>query len=91
METIGKPFDKASRFDQQSMVCGQCHVEYYFSGDKKSVKFPWDNGTKVEEMEVYYDNIGFSDWTNSLSKAPMLKAQHPEYETWSAGIHGKIM
>ncbi|MBQ0688659.1 MULTISPECIES: ammonia-forming nitrite reductase cytochrome c552 subunit [Providencia] len=89
MEAIGKPFATASRFDQQSMVCGQCHVEYYFSGDKKSVKFPWDNGTKVEDMEVYYDNIGFSDWTNSLSKAPMLKAQHPEYETWSAGIHGK--
>ena len=89
METIGKPFDKASRFDQQSMVCGQCHVEYYFSGENKSVKFPWDNGTKVEDMEVYYDNIAFSDWTNTLSKAPMIKAQHPEYETWSAGIHGK--
>lgn len=89
MEAIGKPFDKASRFDQQSMVCGQCHVEYYFAGENKSVKFPWDNGTKVEDMEVYYDNIAFSDWTNSLSKAPMLKAQHPEYETWSAGIHGK--
>ncbi|MEA7585982.1 ammonia-forming cytochrome c nitrite reductase subunit c552, partial [Salmonella enterica subsp. enterica serovar Anatum] len=29
MEAIGKPFDKAGRFDQQSMVCGQCHVEYY--------------------------------------------------------------
>ena len=33
--------------------------------------------------------IAFSDWTNSLSKTPMLKAQHPEYETWTAGIHGK--
>lgn len=36
---------------------------------------------KVENMEKYYDNIAFSDWTNSLSKTPMLKAQHPEYET----------
>ncbi|VEA41358.1 cytochrome c552 [Salmonella enterica subsp. enterica] len=44
---------------------------------------------KVENMEQYYDAIAFSDWTNSLSKTPMLKAQHPEYETWSAGIHGK--
>ncbi|XPE37830.1 ammonia-forming cytochrome c nitrite reductase subunit c552 [Shigella flexneri] len=40
-------------------------------------------------MEQYYDKIAFSDWTNSLSKTPMLKAQHPEYETWTAGIHGK--
>ncbi|SPX08798.1 cytochrome c552 [Escherichia coli] len=32
---------------------------------------------KVENMEQYYDKIAFSDWTNSLSKTPMLKAQHP--------------
>lgn len=31
---------------------------------------------KVENMEQYYDKIAFSDWTNSLSKTPMLKAQH---------------
>lgn len=84
-----KPLEKAGRFDQQAMVCGQCHVEYYFSGKDKAVKLPWDNGTKVEDMEKYYDAIAFSDWTNSLSRAPMIKAQHPEYETWSAGIHGK--
>lgn len=89
MEAIGKPFEKAGRFDQQSMVCGQCHVEYYFDGKNKAVKFPWDDGMKVENMEQYYDKIAFSDWTNSLSKTPMLKAQHPEYETWTAGIHGK--
>ncbi|MEH2921404.1 ammonia-forming nitrite reductase cytochrome c552 subunit [Samsonia erythrinae] len=89
MASIDKPFDQASRFGQQSMVCGQCHVEYYFSGKDKAVKFPWDNGLKVEDMEKYYDEISFSDWTNSLSRTPMLKAQHPEYETWSLGIHGK--
>nr|WP_275935309.1 ammonia-forming nitrite reductase cytochrome c552 subunit [Entomohabitans teleogrylli] len=89
MEAIDKPFDKAGRFDQQSMVCGQCHVEYYFDGDNKAVKFPWDDGTSVEAMEQYYDKIAFSDWTNSLSKAPMLKAQHPEYETWRVGVHGQ--
>ncbi|MEN1226164.1 ammonia-forming cytochrome c nitrite reductase subunit c552, partial [Pseudomonas aeruginosa] len=42
MEAIGKPFEKAGRFDQQSMVCGQCHVEYYFDGKNKAVKFPWE-------------------------------------------------
>lgn len=89
MESIGKSFDKAGRFDQQSMVCGQCHVEYYFSGKDKAVKFPWDNGTTVDDMEAYYDNVEFSYWVNTLSKAPMIKAQHPEYETWREGIHGK--
>ncbi|WP_425482150.1 ammonia-forming nitrite reductase cytochrome c552 subunit [Budvicia diplopodorum] len=89
MDAIGKPFDKASRLDQQSMVCGNCHVEYYFDGKNKAVKFPWEKGMTVEKMEEYYDNIAFSDWKHQLSKTPMLKAQHPEYETWSQGIHGK--
>ncbi len=82
-------FEDQSRFDQQAQVCGQCHVEYYFTGPKKSVKFPWDKGTTVDEMEVYYDEIEFKDWTHKVSKAPMLKAQHPGYETWREGIHGK--
>lgn len=89
MESIDTPFNHADRLSQQSMVCGQCHVEYYFSGPNKAVKFPWDQGNSVDAMEAYYDNFAFSDWTHQLSKTPMLKAQHPEYETWSAGIHGK--
>lgn len=88
-QAIGKPFDQMSRLDQQAGVCGQCHVEYYFSGPTKAVKFPWDMGTDVDSMERYYDALNFSDWTHQLSKAPMIKAQHPEYETWRAGIHGK--
>ncbi|MCL1145117.1 ammonia-forming nitrite reductase cytochrome c552 subunit [Shewanella sp. 10N.261.52.F9] len=92
MEALGTPFDKASRKDKQSMVCGQCHVEYYFekTADKKGfVKFPWDKGTTVEDMEAYYDAIDFADWTHAVSKTPMLKAQHPGYETWQLGMHGK--
>ncbi|MBV4411500.1 ammonia-forming nitrite reductase cytochrome c552 subunit [Enterobacteriaceae bacterium YMB-R22] len=89
MEAINTPFEHASRFDQQSMVCGQCHVEYYFSGDNKQVTFPWKKGTAVENIEALYDELSFSDWTHQLSRTPMLKAQHPEYETWSKGIHGQ--
>lgn len=89
LEAINKPFDKASPLDQQAMVCANCHVEYYFDGENKSVKFPWDKGVTVDDMEKYYDEFEFSDWTHQLSKAPMLKAQHPEYETWSQGVHGK--
>lgn len=89
LQSINKPFEHASRLDQQSMVCSQCHVEYHFAGKDKTVKLPWDQGTDVDAMEKYYDEIAFSDWVHPLSKAPLLKAQHPEYETWRAGIHGK--
>lgn len=89
MEAIDKPFDKQSRFTQQSQVCGQCHVEYYFASPTQAVTFPWQEGVTVEKIENYFDDIGFKDWTHQLSKAPMLKAQHPEFETWSQGIHGK--
>jgi nitrite reductase (cytochrome c-552) len=92
-ERMGKDIKKASHQEMRSLVCAQCHVEYYFD---KSVaeganylKFPWDNGMSAEAMEEYYDNIEFSDWTHALSKAPMLKAQHPGYETYMTGIHAQ--
>ncbi len=79
--------DKITHQEKRSLVCAQCHVEYYFKGKDKYLTFPWDKGFKVEEIEKYYDEINFSDWTHALSKAPMLKAQHPEYETWQMGVH----
>ncbi|MGE5400094.1 MAG: ammonia-forming cytochrome c nitrite reductase subunit c552, partial [Ignavibacteriales bacterium] len=38
-------------------------------------------------IEAYYDNIKFSDWTHVLSRAPMLKAQHPDFEIFRTGVH----
>lgn len=87
----GKDINKATHQEMRSLVCAQCHVEYYF--DKKRIEgvpyltLPWDNGTSVEAMEEYYDEIEFKDWTHKLSKAPMLKAQHPGYEIYMKGIH----
>jgi nitrite reductase (cytochrome c-552) len=83
-----------------NMTCAQCHSEYYFKatewtddkGNKKTAKvvtFPWLNGTSAEDMEAYYDARNFKDWTHKISKAPMLKAQHPGYEIFSTGIHFK--
>ncbi|KJF43675.1 ammonia-forming cytochrome c nitrite reductase [Draconibacterium sediminis] len=92
-ERMGKDVTKASHQEMRSLVCAQCHVEYYFN--KKTVEgaqyltFPWDNGFSVEAMEEYYDNMEFSDWTHSISKAPMLKAQHPGYEIYMTGIHAQ--
>ncbi|MCZ4694373.1 ammonia-forming cytochrome c nitrite reductase [Ancylomarina euxinus] len=87
----GKNIEDATHQEMRSLVCAQCHVEYYF--DKKKVDganyltFPWDKGMNVEAMEEYYDEIEFKDWTHKLSKAPMLKAQHPGYEVYLKGIH----
>ncbi len=64
-------------------------MEYYFKGEGNYLTFPWDKGLTVEAMEHYYDRIQFSDWTHTLSKAPMIKAQHPDWEIFQAGIHAK--
>ncbi|PJG85146.1 ammonia-forming nitrite reductase cytochrome c552 subunit [Conservatibacter flavescens] len=86
---LDKEFDTMDRTDQRAGVCANCHVEYYFAGDLKQVTFPWEKGVTADAIEAHYDEIGFTDWTHKLSKAQMLKAQHPDYETWSLGIHGK--
>ncbi len=76
------------------MVCGQCHVEYY-CGPKTTLFFPWDNGLKVEEIEATYDNYKFADgkrffdWKHARTGTEVLKAQHPEFELWSQGIHAR--
>ena len=85
----GKDIGKASHQEMRSLVCAQCHVEYYFKGDGKYLTFPWDKGISVEAMEEYYDSYEFVDWQHSISKAPMLKAQHPDWEVFSLGIHSQ--
>lgn len=83
------PNREASRQEMRSMACGQCHVEYYFKGDGKLVTYPWHNGLKVEQIEKYYDDEGWKDFAHKESGAPVLKAQHPEFEMWSQGIHAR--
>lgn len=84
----GKNINDATHQEMRSLVCAQCHVEYYFKGkEEKYLTFPWDDGTTVEEMEVYYDSINHVDFVNSISRTPVLKAQHPDYELFKTGIH----
>ena len=79
----------ASRQEMRSFVCAQCHVEYYFKGQEKRLVYPWAKGVKIEEMLAYYDEVGHQDWTHAETGAPVLKAQHPEFELWSQGIHAR--
>ena len=87
-ERRGKDITKATHQEMRSLVCAQCHVEYYF-GENNYLILPWDDGLSAEEMEYYFDRIEFTDWTHALSRAPMLKTQHPDYELWKTGIHAE--
>lgn len=91
-EKPGRDYDPnldASRQEMRSLVCAQCHVEYYFRGENKLVTYPWSKGLKVEQIEAYYDEVGHVDWTHAETGAKVLKAQHPEFELWSQGIHAR--
>jgi nitrite reductase (cytochrome c-552) len=81
------PNTMASRQEMRTFVCAQCHVEYYFAGQEKKVTYPWHNGLKVDQAYAYYANIGFKDWTHKETGTLALKAQHPEFEMWSQGVH----
>ncbi len=79
----------ATRQEMRSYVCGQCHVEYYFKGAEKRLTYPWSKGLKGDEIYAYYEEVGHKDWVHKESGANALKAQHPEFELWSQGIHAR--
>jgi len=97
LKRSGKDESKLTRNEMRTLVCAQCHVEYYFTdptqGPAAKPVFPWDNGFNPEDIYQYYkthgkNNAPFADWTHPISKTPMIKMQHPEYETWQDGTHG---
>ena len=92
-----KPYDPnadSTRQEMRSFVCGQCHVEYYCAS-KETLFFPWDKGLKVEQIEQTYDEHQFPDGTafydfkHGETGASVYKAQHPEFELWSQGVHAR--
>ena len=85
----GRDIKEASLQEMRSLVCAQCHVEYFFKGEGKYLPFRWDKGMTMENMEEYYDGLEHADWIHGLSKTPMLKAQHPDYELFRVGAHGQ--
>jgi nitrite reductase (cytochrome c-552) len=92
-----RPYDPnldASRQEMRSFVCGQCHVEYYCA-KKMTLTFPWGRGLRVEDLErvweetTFPDGTPFHDWVHGETGAPAFKAQHPEFELWSQGVHAR--
>jgi nitrite reductase (cytochrome c-552) len=103
LQAAGLPtFENSTHQTKRDLVCAQCHSEYYFrptpNGDATAmvVTFPWKNGLGAEAQMSYYndgknfpDGKPFKDFENKLSKTPIVKAQHPDYELHLTGIHGK--
>jgi nitrite reductase (cytochrome c-552) len=92
-----QPYDPnvdATRQEMRSFACAQCHNEYY-CGPKVPIVHPWGNGLKADQIESFYDNYKFPDghrfydWTHAETGAEVIKAQHPEFETWSQGVHAR--
>lgn len=92
-----RPYDPnvdASRQEMRSFACAQCHVEYYCAS-KETLFFPWGKGLKVEKIESLYDEHKFPDgepfydWKHGETGAKVYKAQHPEFELWSQGVHAR--
>lgn len=72
-----------------NQVCAQCHVEYYQEPENKEVVLPWHKGIETDDMLDYYEMIEFSDWEHPSTGAGLLKAQHPELETYLGSAHDK--
>lgn len=73
-----------SEIDPVILSCAQCHNEYYFDPETKATTLPYSG---IEAMHpdailAYYNDMGFSDYTNPRTGTQMIKVQHPEFETF---------
>ncbi|MFR3091858.1 MAG: ammonia-forming cytochrome c nitrite reductase subunit c552 [Eggerthella lenta] len=68
-----------------SQVCGQCHNDTTSMATR-----PRRTPTRLDQMTrdailAYYDERNFKDWNHADTFAPMIKVQHPEFETMHGG------
>jgi nitrite reductase (cytochrome c-552) len=84
LKAQGRDWREFTRQEMRTVVCANCHVEYYFAGEGKYLTFPWTNGTTIEDISTYYADLDFKDWEHPQSGAAMIKMQHPEYEFFTA-------
>ncbi len=76
-----------------TLSCGQCHIEYYFTPSDSETMMPYDSVEAMapEAILAYYDKMDFADWTQESTGTRLLKAQHPEMETFLAGKHANFL
>jgi len=85
--------ENVSEIKAASLSCGQCHIEYYFTPADSEAMMPYHSVAEMtpEAILAYYDELGFSDWEQPGTGTKMLKAQHPELETYLQGRHASIL
>ncbi|MDR0816597.1 MAG: ammonia-forming cytochrome c nitrite reductase subunit c552 [Desulfovibrio sp.] len=102
LKRTNQDWNKISRNEKRSLVCAQCHSEYYFThkdnGPAAKPVFPWDEGMGADDMYRYYMGHGakdasgnpgpFVDFKHAASGVPIIKMQHPDYEMFVDGPHG---
>jgi nitrite reductase (cytochrome c-552) len=90
MGNKGIDVKSATPVEMKNYVCGQCHVEYYFRSVAKKVTLPLRIGYTAAAGFGYYYAFSFmseGDFINPISGTPILKAQHPDFETYMTGKH----
>ena len=85
--------ENAGQVKAASLSCGQCHIEYYFTPEDSEAMMPYHSVAEMtpEAILAYYDEMGFYDWEQPGTGTKMLKAQHPELETYSYGKHAAML
>ena len=85
--------DTVTAIDPATLSCGQCHIEYYFTPEDKETMMPYHTVSEMtpEAILAYYDEMGFFDWEQESTGTKMLKAQHPEMETYLQGKHAALL
>jgi formate-dependent nitrite reductase cytochrome c552 subunit len=80
------------------LTCAQCHVEYECNpvtdvrtdrkigfDDPRTNVFGWRNAMDV--YDYYMNELGIYTFRHGISKARLIKAQHPETEVWWESKH----
>ena len=92
--------ENVSTIDPAILNCGQCHIEYYFTPADSETMMPYSSIETMspEAILEYYNtmempdgSVGYYDWVQESTGAKMLKAQHPEMETFMAGKHAGLL
>lgn len=87
IKSLGPDAGENSAAPIEAQACGQCHNEYYFDPETKVTSNPYEGLAEMtpDAVLAYYDEMGFKDWEHADTMAPMIKIQHPEFETVYGG------
>lgn len=90
LSKIGIDINQATGAELRTFACAQCHVEYFFNRSTNELVLPWDNGIKPEEIERFFEERNWADWTHPAAGVPLVKIQHPEFENYQGSVHDTL-